>query len=173
MVTDPGGHKQAMEIHLCLAHAAEMGIITPAAAEAAEQGALQAVTHDPLQGFKSTAIVPTEPTEMGLALSRSSSPKTDLVCGACGMTWATFKQNGVLGCARCYEMFEVKLLPLVKRAQENFGQHAGKVPPGAVSDPARQVTTARLRRELEQALTQENYEAAAKLRDELRVLGQN
>jgi protein arginine kinase activator len=173
MVSDQNGQKQTIEIHLCLAHASEMGIITPTA-DTTKPLSLHQV-YDPQHTLKPLAIVPKEEHEMGLALTRPQGAQGDQPgCPVCGMTWQAFKQYGVLGCAQCYDIFEAKLAPLIKRAQENFGQHAGKVPPRiSASDPARQVTTARLRRELDQALTQENYEAAAKLRDELRTMGQN
>ena len=170
MVLDKGGFKQPLEIHYCLTHASEAGIITQAAAEAGLS--LQPLPLVPKPALKSTAIIAKqeEPTDLAISRALSADPAA---CG-CGMSWQVFKQHGVLGCPQCYVTFDARLVPMIKRAQESFCQHAGKVPSRMIqTDPVRQITTARLRRELEQALTQENYEAAAKLRDELRVLGHN
>ena len=170
LITDKGGQKQAMEIHLCLAHAEDLGIISPAVA--AEGPVSLHEVFQPSKPLKSLAIVSKEEQPTDLAVTRPPASLEQPTCEVCGMTWQAFKQHGVLGCPACYERFEPKLTPLIKRAQESFTQHAGKMPTGVV-DPTRQVATARLRRELDQALTQENYEAAARLRDQLKTLGQN
>ena len=70
--------------------------------------------------------------------------------------------------------FAGKLLSLLKRAQEGASEHVGKVPARKkTADADRQVTTLRLRRELQKAVDAENYEAAAQLRDKLRILEEN
>lgn len=172
LVADKTGRKQPVEVHLCMAHASEAGYITQAVGE--PPLTLEAVQYEPKKALKPTAIVAKEETPTDLAIMRPGAMVEEPVCIHCNMTWSSFKQNGLLGCARCYDMFDGKLTPLIRRAQENFSQHVGKIPArGVPSDPARQITTARLRRELDQALTAENYEAAAALRDKLRGLGKN
>jgi len=90
------------------------------------------------------------------------------------MNWNEFKQAGVMGCGHDYERFAGKLLPLLRRAQEGASEHIGKVPAlKQAPDADRQVTTLRLRRELQKAVEAENYEAAAQLRDKLRTLERN
>jgi protein arginine kinase activator len=113
-------------------------------------------------------------------------------CPGCGMTYAQFRQTGLLGCPQCYEAFESQLLPLIARAHEGGTRHVGKTPkavPGgsggtriakpAASAPAKppeapkpnpQATAekiALLRKRLNEAVAAEEYEKAAKLRDEL------
>ena len=96
------------------------------------------------------------------------------ICPICGMSWADFKHAGVMGCGHDYDQFAGKLLPLLKRAQEGATQHVGKVPARQKTpDTDRQVTTLRLRRELQKAVEAENYEQAAQLRDKLRTLEKN
>ena len=66
------------------------------------------------------------------------------------------------------------VLPLVRRAHEGATEHVGKVPAKRKSAAAdRQVTSLRLRRELQKAVDAENYEQAAQLRDKLRTLEEN
>ena len=107
-------------------------------------------------------------------------------CPVCGLTYAEFRQSGLLGCADCYKTFEAQLGPLLERAHEGGVHHVGKVPRRALArskaaGPAeagpeavlgdqaeRAVRLATLRRQLDEAVAAEQYERAARLRDELR-----
>jgi len=95
-----------------------------------------------------------------------------LQCDACGITWAEFRQGGLLGCANDYKVFERELAPLIQRAHEGATHHIGKVPTrkGAVGVPAKRRTpdTERLKKDLARAVEAEDYERAAKLRDQIR-----
>jgi protein arginine kinase activator len=94
-----------------------------------------------------------------------------LTCEHCGVTWTEFLQNGLLGCANDYSVFERELTPLLKRAHEDQTHHVGKVPTrrGGTGVPVkRQVDLTKLRRELQKAVEAEDYERAAKLRDQIR-----
>ena len=93
-------------------------------------------------------------------------------CESCGITWAEFRQNGLLGCANDYTVFEKDLTPLLQRAHDNATHHVGKVPArrGGTGVPVkRQVDLARLRKDLQRAVEAEDYERAAKLRDQIRT----
>jgi len=97
------------------------------------------------------------------------------VCEGCGMTWSEFRQKGLFGCAHDYDVFERDLSPLIQRAHEGATHHVGKSPrrsPEGAQVQRRQAALARLRRELACAVESENYEAAAKLRDQIRELEQ-
>ncbi len=94
----------------------------------------------------------------------------DVTCPKCGLTFHEFQMKGQLGCAHDYTAFKNLLLPLVKSAHEGAEQHIGKVPPTADETVQRQTQLLRLRRELQEAVEQENYELAANLRDKIRVL---
>ncbi len=96
-------------------------------------------------------------------------------CEHCGMTWADFRQTGLLGCAMDYDLFERDLTPLVQRAHEGATHHLGKTPgsrgeSGAIQK--RQVDLAKMRKELRRAVEAEDYERAAALRDEIRNVEQ-
>ena len=96
-------------------------------------------------------------------------------CPQCGLTWAEFRQGGLLGCEHDYACFDKDLSPLLNRAHEGATHHLGKVPTrrGGTSVPAkRQLDVARLKKELQRAVEAEDYERAAKLRDQIRQAGE-
>ena len=94
----------------------------------------------------------------------------DVACPKCGITFREFQMSGQLGCPHDYVAFREVLTPLIERAHENATQHVGKVPRTAGSTVQRHADMLRLRRELEQAVKAENYELAARVRDEIRAL---
>src|SRR5215212_8502729 len=95
-------------------------------------------------------------------------------CEHCGITWAEFRQHGLFGCERDYDLFEKDLSPLLQRAHEGATHHTGKVPTragasGAAARPKKKmVDVGRLRKELQRAVETEDYERAAKIRDQIR-----
>ncbi len=124
---------------------------------------------------------PSATTTVILGLQQQgASPK----CETCGLSYAAFRQHGLLGCPVCYETFEDKLAPLIERAHQGGTHHIGKTPRrmlaaarggdsaaiervlGGARERAERV--ALLRKQLEEALGLEQYERAAAVRDELR-----
>lgn len=96
-------------------------------------------------------------------------------CDQCGITWGEFRQQGLLGCAHDYEIYEEQLTPLVQRAHEGATHHTGKAPRRVGSGDAaqkRQAILARLRKDLARSVEGEDYENAARLRDQIRDLEQ-
>ena len=94
----------------------------------------------------------------------------DLLCEVCGMKFSEFRDGGLLGCPNDYDVFEEGLLGLLERAQEGEVQHIGKVPHGADDVQKRQTAILRLRAELKGAISNEDYERAASLRDQIKEL---
>ena len=94
----------------------------------------------------------------------------ELACPKCGMTFREFQTKGQLGCPYDYAAFASVLMPLIERAHEGRTQHVGKVPVTAEDTVRRQTGLMRLRNELQDAIEQENYERAARVRDEIRTL---
>ncbi|MBV8813157.1 MAG: UvrB/UvrC motif-containing protein [Verrucomicrobia bacterium] len=90
-------------------------------------------------------------------------------CPVCGFTQADFKKTGRLGCSTCYQTFGEGLGSLIK-AMHKGTQHTGKIPARLYRDLARTDRLKELRRNLETAVSQEDYEKAANLRDEIREL---
>jgi len=94
----------------------------------------------------------------------------DRTCDVCGMSFSDFRSNGLLGCSHDYDAFSEVLEPLLERAHEGASQHIGKVPRRAGSDQKMINAVLRLRAELKKAVTAEDYERAAELRDQIKKL---
>ncbi|MFQ5462097.1 MAG: UvrB/UvrC motif-containing protein [Phycisphaerae bacterium] len=91
-------------------------------------------------------------------------------CDRCGMSFREFQSTGQLGCPHDYEVFRPLLATLIERAHNGATQHIGKMP-ARVGEALRQKTgLARLRKDLRLAVEAEDYERAARLRDEIRIL---
>ena len=89
-------------------------------------------------------------------------------CPTCGMTYDDFRKVGRLGCAECYVTFRRSLGSLLKRIHGS-PIHVGKSP-ARLLKPAKIAKTEMLdlKRKLEQAIQNEEFEQAAKLRDQIR-----
>jgi protein arginine kinase activator len=164
-----------VERHLCEGCARKQGI------------AVQPVLSVPelLEKYiQQAATPPAKPVVPGAPTQRTN------VCPACGTTYMEFRQNGLLGCEDCYRAFESQLGPLLERAHEGGACHVGKVPRrmlagGPKAAPTRRAVEAvlggpeqragrlaALKKQLEDAVKAEQYERAAKIRDELRKLAE-
>lgn len=105
---------------------------------------------------------------MGAAQELEKSGATQK-CPACGFTQADFKKTGRLGCATCYETFSEGLETLLK-AMHKGTAHVGKVPERLALSFRFNAQMKELQRELVKAVSEENYEAAADLRDKIHAL---
>jgi protein-arginine kinase activator protein McsA len=96
------------------------------------------------------------------------------VCPECGMTLSEFKQKGRFGCARDYEVFGPHLEKLLERVHDTTPpRHKGRSPQPSESGEAvvlQGLEMSTLREKLSQAVTLENYELAAQLRDQINEL---
>lgn len=90
-------------------------------------------------------------------------------CPGCGLTYADFREQGRLGCARCYTVFRQSLDPLIRRLQGGV-RHVGKVPRRHGGTASLRHDLEHLRQELNEAVAKEEFERAAKLRDEIKLL---
>lgn len=110
----------------------------------------------------------------GMALPKHPTRK-ELTCPTCGQTTSGLVSTGRLGCADCYQIFAEEVQTLVRRAQGGAQKHTGKTPKmgtikSAPKTPVKVDPIPALREELKQAIIKENYEQAAKLRDEIKQL---
>jgi protein arginine kinase activator len=92
-------------------------------------------------------------------------------CPYCGLSLDGFKKTGRLGCSQCYVAFEAHLKNLMRRLHAGT-QHVGKVylPPHDSTDTSREERLSGLRRRLTRAVDSEDFERAAKIRDQIRSL---
>jgi len=91
-------------------------------------------------------------------------------CPDCGFTLDRLRRDGTLGCPRDYDVFEHALVPLIARAHNGATTHCGKIPAGAPDEMKKQTKLTSLRQQLEAAVRNEEYEHAARLRDEINQL---
>jgi protein arginine kinase activator len=93
-----------------------------------------------------------------------------LKCPECDFTLDRLRREGTLGCPHDYEVFEHALVPLIARAHNGATAHCGKVPSRTPRETKKFVKLSDLRRQLEAAVRDEDYERAAQLRDEMKQL---
>lgn len=87
-------------------------------------------------------------------------------CPDCGMSFVEFRSQGLLGCARDYDVFGEAIASVIERAQDGRNHHTGKAPGQKVVHTEEQERQ-RLQRELREAVEREDYELAARIRDRL------
>ena len=113
-----------------------------------------------------------------------------LKCNQCGYTFDDIVNTGRLGCGNCYEVFESRLDPIIKKIQGS-NKHVGRI--GKIIDnkideklsktdnkeqetqkeQKQESKIEQLQEELKQAIKEEKYEEAAKLRDEIKKIEGN
>ncbi|MGI6298802.1 MAG: UvrB/UvrC motif-containing protein [Saccharofermentanales bacterium] len=97
---------------------------------------------------------------------------SQLVCPNCGTTFEGFRKSGLFGCAQCYDTFREKLDPVLRRVQGGT-RHVGRTvceTPESKEQIILKTKTAELRKSLAAAVKREEYEEAARLRDEIHAL---
>lgn len=117
-----------------------------------------------LQKLLHAAIAPAAAPEPAAA-------EPERACTGCGWSLAAFRRTGRLGCPECWTVFESQLLPVLRQVQPEL-QHVGKAPHTQALQAELRQRAGDLRGELERAVRSEDYERAARLRDEIRVLEQ-
>lgn len=84
-------------------------------------------------------------------------------CATCGKSFTDFKKSGLFGCADCYTQFEAYLAKLFKRVQ-GVTEHVITQPVVPGDD------LVLLEAELSKAVSCEDFEKAASIRDRLLIL---
>lgn len=114
-----------------------------------------------------------------------AKPK-QLKCDNCGMTYDEFMKDGKFGCSNCYNVFDSKIEPILKRihGESKYLGRKGKVPkmsekivgadasvrPTPKAELNNESDIAELKRELKKLIKEEKYEEAAVLRDKIKEL---
>jgi protein arginine kinase activator len=109
---------------------------------------------------------------LGLGASQKMEEAAEAIgtlsCSQCGYTQADFKKSGRLGCAHCYEVFAEGLDSVLKTMHKDT-QHRGKMPAGVQKTNQSVRILERLSKELQKAIQKEDFETAARIRDEIKV----
>ena len=92
-------------------------------------------------------------------------------CAKCGLEFADFQAKGRLGCPDCYAAFEAQLKPLLRQIHADW-RHTGKEPQASPTGGAARARVEVLQKQLNAAIQAENYERAARLRDEIQTARQ-
>ena len=93
----------------------------------------------------------------------------EIKCPHCGFTQADFKKAGRLGCSECYKVFAEGLESLLKTMHKGT-KHVGKVPQVFRQSQDLADKLKSLQKKLEKAISNEDFETAATLRDEVKAL---
>lgn len=93
------------------------------------------------------------------------------VCPVCGISFYDFRSQGRLGCPHDYMCFEQQLNPLILNIHGEM-EHVGKVPKAGARASKQRTQLIQFRREMKEAIVQEDYERAGKLRDTIHRIEQ-
>ena len=102
-------------------------------------------------------------------LANNQAKLDSLACPNCKITASEFRRNGRFGCSHCYETFDSILQEAIKKIQPS-SEHTGKVPQRLVPLITAKREIEKLKKNLKEAIKQEEYEQAVKLRDQIRDL---
>ncbi len=140
---------QKIEKHLCDQHAAEEGL------------AIKSI-NTPINELLTNFV------KVHSAAEGAEQSTLGLSCDECGLSFSQFRKDSLLGCPDCYKSFEQLLSTVLERAHEGGTHHIGKVPRRAGAGEQRQALLMRMRKQLDDAVIGEDYERAARLRDDIR-----
>lgn len=146
-----GGKPQ--ELHLCEDHAREY--LAPSGGEPA--------------GPANMAAMLAQQMAQQMAVGQTAEELAELdqqSCPVCGITFYEFRNRGRLGCSHDYDCFQTQLEPLIMNIHGD-SSHTGKSPQRCPDGGQRRTQLIRLRREMKEAIDQENYERASELRDRI------
>jgi len=92
-----------------------------------------------------------------------------LKCPRCGFSQADFKKSGRLGCPECYRTFAEGLAGLLKTMHKGT-RHIGKAPEALRATRETVDRLKSLQKKLAKAIGEEDYETAASVRDEIKIM---
>jgi len=138
------------EHHLCAQCAAEKGLDNPLGLAISSLGQI-------LDGLIKDLI--------------NEGQEQTISCLGCGLELSEFRSTGRLGCGQCYQAFAPLLRRMIKQIHGS-SKHLGKAKvsarPGEKAEPAQSLEL--LREELARAVRLEEFELAASLRDQIKIL---
>ena len=108
----------------------------------------------------------------GLVEPRPMRRKIEKSCPLCGMSYKRFRRKPRAGCHECFSVFSKEIRKVVN---QRYGEvrHKGKYPKRLLAFKSYLVDIEQLKRKLETAVREEQYERAAQLRDRIREIQEN
>lgn len=106
---------------------------------------------------------------MGSAANSPHLPSAYPTCKKCGSSFNDIAKTGKVGCADCYTTFYDSLLPSLQRIHGK-ARHVGRISSSAGPEAKRKAKINSLKVDLNKCISDQNYEKAAKLRDEIKEL---
>jgi protein arginine kinase activator len=103
---------------------------------------------------------------LGAGEPHTHAPAESMVCTTCGFTPKDFKKLGLFGCPDCYESFAPIIMPMLRTMHRDV-VHRGKIPVRSLERMSYRTKVASLQTQLDDAVKEERFEDAARLRDEL------
>lgn len=95
--------------------------------------------------------------------------ESPLECPDCSMTFRDFESSGQLSCPGCYQTFMGDLTRLLA-SYHGDSQHRGRFPRFLKKEIRHRQRLRSVRERLQESIASENYEEAARLRDEVKDL---
>ena len=139
-----------IEYHLCESCASKLGFKNP----------LKAVPF-PLGDFLSSMV--------DKDIKEKTGALVQVNCPQCGLTFSEFSKTGKFGCGKCYRAFKTQLDDLLRKIHGS-NRHEGKIPRGDSESMEPLRKERELQEQLRKAIKNEDFEKAAELRDQLRLL---
>lgn len=93
-------------------------------------------------------------------------------CPRCKMSYSRFRRDGKFGCSHDYTVFLSTLDELFEKIHEST-RHIGRAPARFQKEGSDQGRFDQLREQLKRAVQGEQYEKAAEIRDQMRLMGKN
>ncbi|MFH0938704.1 MAG: UvrB/UvrC motif-containing protein [Planctomycetota bacterium] len=103
------------------------------------------------------------------AQSQRTKRGKETACPVCATMLSQFQSSGRFGCPECYVTFKEDVQGLVEKIHGS-SQHVGKVPHRVSSEVALQKNIRQLQIELKRAVRREDYEKAAAIRDQIKLI---
>lgn len=134
---------------------------------------------NPLGSLFSDRIFDFAPLISGLfgGLNLAPASDDDKRCPVCGSSFADIARTGRIGCPECYTTFADELSATVNRLHsgnlQTAGAPVGRVPKRFGEKQSREAKIASLKTELQSAITTQEFERAAELRDQIKALEAN
>ncbi len=98
------------------------------------------------------------------SVAEPDSEMMGLTCSSCGLTYDKFAKTGRLGCGECFNTFRQPLADLLRKIHGS-NLHRGKRQASTAEGMDTLKEEARLKEELKAAITHEDFERAAQIRD--------